>query len=331
MYDHPEVVDKIAFLAKVLKDLPPLLKFQFQYLYLRFITTIYMSQNIPVKKRTHYLYAVISVALVLFLFGMFGLSLLLGKNFIISLKEQVNILVELQPEATPDDVLALRQWLEGQDYVKPGSIHHTTKEAAADLLRQDFGDDFMKMDFQNPLYDVVSFNTPAQYMTSEFLSQIRHDLRSRAQVSDVFYQESLITSIATNLSKLGWITLAIGLIFLLVAITLIHNTIKLALYANRLIIKNMQLVGATWGFISRPYLLKSIRNGLFSGLIAIGILSLGLYLLQQYLPQAADWQRDEEIFLLFLTLLLLGILISFLSTYVVVRKYLQMRTNELIA
>lgn len=289
-----------------------------------------MTAIFPVKKRTHYLYTIVSVALVLFLFGLFGTTLLLGNSFITSLKEQVNIIVELHPESTPNEILALQQWLETQDYVKAGSINHTTKDDAAELLREDFGEDFMKLDFQNPLYDIVSFNTPAQYMTSEFLAQIRQDLRSRSQVSDVFYQEGLITSIASNLSKVGWVTFGIALIFLLVAITLIHNTIKLALYANRLLIKNMQLVGATWGFISRPYLVKSIRNGLFSGFIAIGILSLGLYLLYQFVPQLADWQQKEEIYLLFLSLLVAGILISVLSTYYVVRRYLRMRTNELI-
>ena len=123
--------------------------------------------------------------------------------------------------------------------------------------------------------------------------------------------------------------MAISLFFLFVGITLIHNTIRLALYSNRFLIKNMQLVGASWKFISRPYLMRSVLHGLLSGVIAIGGLLILLWFLQNDLPELKSLQDIPSFSVLFLVLVLLGIGINALSTYFVVKRYLRMRVDDL--
>ena len=148
-------------------------------------------------------------------------------------------------------------------------------------------------------------------------------------ISDVFYQEGLIDNIESNIKKIGYISLIIGILFIFVAITLIHNTIKLALHSNRFLIKNMELIGASWGFISRPYLVRSVKNGFWSALIAIGLLIGLLVFIQLDFLNPGDFQYPLELSVLFGGLIVLGILISSLSTFYVVNKYLKMRMDDL--
>ena len=208
------------------------------------------------RTRPNYLYSIISVALVLFLLGFFGLVMISAQNLITTFKEKVNIMVELIESATTEEVQEIQTTIESSNYNKPGSITYTNKEEAARMMREDFGEDFLKLDLPNPLYDVITFNVRANYLEKDSLEAIKVALKAFPAVGDVYYQESIVNQIANNIRRIGWITLGIGLFFILVAITFIHNTIRLALYSNRLLIKNMQLVGASWEFISRPYIKK---------------------------------------------------------------------------
>lgn len=279
--------------------------------------------------KPNYVYSIISVALVLFMIGFFGLVLIQAQGLITIFKERVKVMVEIKPTTDKKDILALKQDLEGSTYTKAGSVEYTSKEAAADLLREDFGEDFLKSGFSNPLYDVLSFNLQADYMEQEKLAEIKSKILLNESVSDVYYQEGLVEDIAQNIQKVGYFALVIGLLFLIVAMTLIHNTIKLALYANRFLIKNMELVGASWGFISRPYFFKSMQNGLLSGMIAVSLLLLLLLLAQRELPELQGLQHAPLFMLLFGGLIVAGVLISGLSTWYIVNKYLRMRVDDL--
>lgn len=281
------------------------------------------------RSRPNYLYAVISLALVLFLLGFFGLLLLHGAELVRTFKERVNILVELTEEPSSEELAQLQGVLDSAVYVKEGSVRYIDREQAAELMRDDFGEDFMKLDLPNPFYDMYSFNVRAAYMQTDSLSDIRTDLRTLPYVSDVFYQESLVDDVARNLRNLGLVALGLGVFFILVAMTLIHNTVRLALYSNRFLIKNMQLVGATWRFISRPYLLRAIMHGFIGSVLAV--LGLGGLLLwsRSLFPELSLLQDGYRFLLLLGGILLLGILIYLLSTWRVVNKYLQMRVDDL--
>jgi cell division transport system permease protein len=202
-------------------------------------------------------------------------------------------------------------------------------DRAAELMEDDFGEDFMKLGLPNPFYDMFSFNVDAAQMQADSLAQVREALRALPYVSDVFYQESLIDEVAGNLETLGWLALGIGLFFVIVAVTLIHNTVRLALYSNRFLIKNMQLVGASWGFISRPYLWRALGHGFIGSVLAI--LGLGglLIWLRSLIPELGLLQGGVTFLYLFGALMVLGMLIYLLSTYWVVNKYLRMRVDDL--
>lgn len=281
------------------------------------------------RSRPNYIYAIISLALVLFLLGFFGLLLLHGTQLIRTFKERVNILVELTENSGVEEATRLRNRLDSAAYVKEGSVRYIDRERAAQLMREDFGEDFLKLDLPNPFYDMFSFNVPANYMQADSLADIRETLRSAPYVSDVFYQESLVDDVARNLRTLGVIALGLGLFFILVATTLIHNTVRLALYSNRFLIKNMQLVGASWGFISRPYLLRAVGHGFIGSVVAVVGLGLLLLWTRSLVPELGLVQDGALFAALFGGLLVLGVVIYLLSTWRVVNKYLKMRVDDL--
>lgn len=281
------------------------------------------------RRNVSFFYSIIGVALVLFLLGIFGLVIIQGQKIVTQFKEKVNLMVEFKPDTKKTQIdLAIKQ-LESRQFIKEGSITFTSKDQAAELLREDFGEDFIKLGFNNPLYDVVTFNTKSEYMFSDSLAKIRGDLMNIPIVNDVFYQEGLVDNIETNIKKIGYISLIIGILFIFVAVTLIYNTIKLALYSNRFLIKNMELIGASWGFISKPYLIRSIKNGFWSALIAIFLLIGLLVFIQLDISAFDDSQASFEFSALFIGLIILGMLISGLSTFYVVNKYLKMRVDDL--
>jgi cell division transport system permease protein len=287
------------------------------------------DKRIISQRTAGFFYSIIGVALVLFLLGLFGLMMIQGQKIVEQLKERVNLIVEFKPETKPAQIDLVMKKLQSGDFVKPGSITFTSKEQAAELLREDFGDDFIKLGLNNPLYDVLTFNTKSEFMHSDSLEKIRTGLMNVPVVSDVFYQEGLVDNIESNIKKIGYLSLAIGVLFIIVAITLIHNTIRLALYSNRFLIKNMELIGASWGFISRPYLVRSVKNGFWSAMISIILLIAVLALVQIDQAILSEFEYTLELTLLFGGLILLGILISGLSTFYVVNKYLKMRLDDL--
>ncbi|MGH1436456.1 MAG: cell division protein FtsX [Lewinella sp.] len=286
-------------------------------------------QQQPPQHRPNYLYTIISVAAVLFLLGFFGLLLLQSQRLTKVLKEQVDIIVELTNTPADSARLALENKLSKSSFVIPQSVEFTSREEALELMSDDLGEDLLSLDLPNPLYDVYTFNVGALYLTPDSLQRIREVLIKDPIINDVYYQESLIDQLTRNIKRISWILLGIAALFVLLALTVIHNTIRLALYANRFLIKTQELVGARWEFISRPYLRKSLWHGLLSALLAIGLLLLLQFWFQQQIPEIRALQHPLAFASLFAGLIILGMVINWLSTYVVVRKYLRMREDEL--
>lgn len=287
------------------------------------------KQKAPLQNRPNHFYSIASVAIVLFLLGFFGIVLIQANQLVRVFKEKVNVLVEIKNESTKDQILVLNDQLESSVYVKDKSIKFTSKAEAADILREDFGEDFMKMDFENPLFDVISFNLNSEYMQADSLAWIKSELKNEGIVKDVYYQEAIVDQIGRNLETVGYIAFIIGIFFLIIAIALIHNTIKLALHADRFKIKNMELVGASWQFISKPYMWKSLQNGFWSAILAIIVLLAIILLAQNDLPDLLQLQEPVRFIVLFVLLFVLGIIITAGSTYYVVNKYLRMRVDDM--
>lgn len=280
--------------------------------------------------KPNFLYSVISVALVLFLLGIFGLVVLHTSGLIHYLKENIGVIVELKDETSDSTITVFSTSLQDMDFVKPNSVSFTDKEQAALLMKEEFGDNFMDYDLENPLLDVVEFKVTADNATPTKLDSIRHDLlQDHEFIEEVTYEKILVENMTANIRKLGFLTFIICIVFIAIAIALINNTVKLSIYSNRFLIKNMQLVGATTQFISRPYIFKSIRNGILSGGVAIVLLISLILLIQQRMPELSTFRSDTSLIILMVGVLFSGILISSLSTYISVQRYLRMRMDDL--
>ena len=276
-----------------------------------------------------YIYAIISIALVLLIIGFYGILLLFGRQAIDTIKENLEVIVELTPNTTKDTHQSLITFLENQDYTKSNSVQFISKEEGLKDLENAFGEELIDFDFENPLYDEITFHVKTEFAQSESLKNIKLELLENTTVQDVHYQDIIIENLETNSKQFGWLILLIGGLFLVTAVALINNTVRLALNDNRFIIKNMQYVGATEGFIIRPYLQKSFMNGLVSGILAIaGIWSILAFLNQQIVGLFTNI-FSPEVLLLCGTLILVGILISMFSTFVAVRRFLRKRTVDL--
>lgn len=281
------------------------------------------------QRQPQYLYTIISVAAVLFLLGFFGLLLLQTQQLSKSIKEQVDIIVELVPENNKDERDYFIRQLNNSPFGLAGTVKYTPKEDALLLMSEDLGEDLLNLDLPNPLYDIFTFNVKAIYLVQDSLDAIRTVLTRSSIVSDVYYQENLIEQLGRNIKKISWVLLGISILFVLLALTVIHNTIRLALYSKRFLIKTQELVGATWEFISKPFLRKAIWHGFLSALLAIGFLVVIQFWIQEQLPEIKKLQQPFAFISLFIGLIILGILINWVSTFFAVRKYLKLREDEL--
>lgn len=281
------------------------------------------------RTRPNYLSAIASVALVLYVLGFFALMALHGQKLVTLFKEKVDLWLELKPGLAEEDIARMVAEVRQQPFVKKESVTFITREQAAATMREDLGDDSMLEDMPDLMRDVVRFNVKAEYLDDQRLADWREVLRQDSLVSDLYFEAANTNNVGDNIRSMGVITLALGVFLIFAAIALIHNTIRLALYSNRFIIKNQELVGASWEFISRPYIRRGIINGLWSACIALVALSLTLWWLRKVMPDLEQLQDMNAVVLVFSGIALVGVLISGISTWWVVNKFLRMRLDDL--
>ncbi len=281
------------------------------------------------RTKPTYLYAIISVALVLFILGFFAQTAIHGRKLVQLFKEKVDIWLELKSDAGPADVERIVATVRQQPFVKSETITFITREQAAASMKEDLGDASLLQDLPELMRDVVRFNVQADYLNNDSMFNWREQLRADTMVADLYYEAATTGNVGPNLEKLGWITLALGFLLIFAAVTLIHNTIRLALYSNRFLIKNQELVGASWEFISRPYIRRGILNGLLSAALAIAALITASTIMARQMPELRDLQDLNSTLAVYVGLIVLGILISGLSTWFVVNKFLRMRVDDL--
>jgi cell division transport system permease protein len=264
------------------------------------------------------------------LLGLVGWWMLQANDLTQRLQEDLDIIVELEAERGDTALDQLMLHLRAAPYLRPDTPPEFIKkeESLADMgasLEQDLE----ALGLNNPLLDVVTFNVPLGYLHTDSLRQIAAEVGELPGVGGVYYQENFVERIAGNARKLGYLLLGLTALFTLVAGLLIHNTVRLSLYANRFQIKTQELVGASWGFISRPFLWRAVGQGIISG----GLAAAGLYGLQRWIAEVLPELNlvDEPLLLgsLFGGVVLLGILINFISHYIVVRRYLRLRVDDL--
>jgi cell division transport system permease protein len=281
------------------------------------------------RTRPNYIASILSVALVLLLLGFFALTALYGDRFIALFKEKIDIWIELKPDTPQSEAQRVMQQVSQQPFVKEGSVRFITREEIAATMREDLGDDRMIADLPALMRDVVRCNVRADFLTPDSLGTWRTQMQQDSAVAELVYEAVNIGQAGRNLERIGYFALGLALLLILAAMTLIHNTIRLALYANRFVIKNQELVGASWEFITRPYLWRAFRNGLLSALLAVGALMGIVYLLLRLLPELNEIHDTLGVLMVCVGLMILGILISVVSTWWVVKKFLRMRLEDL--
>jgi cell division transport system permease protein len=286
------------------------------------------QEKVTTKRgKPSYFMSILGVTLVLFLLGIIGWLIIstrtLGQHF----KENVEVNVYLREPLKPADSAALVQYIASKPYVKEYTF--VTKEMAKKKYMADGNEDWGDVLTENPLPNSIDFKLKPDYVLADTLSAIKADLQNQTYVTEVQYQQELVKKLNTNLNKVSWILLGVAILLGLIVIVLIDNTIRLAMFSNRFTIKTMQMVGATRWFIAKPMDIRAIINGAISGAIAIaGVYSVILFS-KQVLPELQAIQNNTLLVLLFLSMLLLGILITLISTHSSVLKYLKKKLDDL--
>lgn len=270
---------------------------------------------------------VVSLSLVLFMLGLLGIIILNTNKLSDNLKENIGIQIILNETAKEADIQHLTKTLDISDYVK--STEFITKEDAAKRLQEDLGEDFIDFLGYNPLLPSINVHVKAAYANTDSLAMIEKELIGSKLVKEVVYQKSLVTMINENVKKISLVILIFSGLLMVIALALINNTIRLSIYSKRFIIKTMQLVGATQSFVRRPFVLKGIKHGIYGATIAILMLIGVLYFAQKQLPELAELQDEKMLLTLFGLVILLGIIISWISTSLAVRKYLRLKADDL--
>ena len=283
-----------------------------------------------IRRRTNYFYSIIGVALVLFLLGLCGVILLFTHRQLQNERDNLSLMVELKDEADSASLQKIKLVLENGDFTQHSTMHFVSKEDAFRKMSKQFPDETALLkDGPLPFFNSYVLNIAPEYLVSDKIDTIQNKIRNFPAVNDVYIDKSMLSELAQNIYKLSLFGLLLALAFIIVAVTLIHNTIRLHLYSDRFIIRNMELVGATWGFISKPYIRRGILNGFFSAVLAIVLLAVIWFFVQKSLPNLNDLLILPLFYFGNLVLILLGVFISYISTLYVVNKYLKMRLDKL--
>jgi cell division transport system permease protein len=279
------------------------------------------------RSQPSYFMAILGVSLVLFILGILGWIVINANKLGDYFKENVEVRVYLRENISPKDSATLVEYISAKPYVK--EYTYVTKDLAKQKFLADGNEDWKNVLDANPLQASIDFKLKNQYVNGDTLATIKTDLEQNIAVSDVQYPKSLVDNLNRNVRKVSLILLGIAIVLCLVVIVLIDNTIRLAMFSNRFIIKTMQMVGATRWFIAKPMDIRAIANGAFSGIIALaGILTL-VFFAESQLPELRAMRDTRWLTLLGLGIIILGIVISLLSTHRSVIKYLKMKLDDL--
>jgi cell division transport system permease protein len=280
------------------------------------------------RSKPNYIYSIIGVAIVLFIMGIMGWLFLnlrtIGDNF----KEDIRISVYLK-STDKNTIGKLQAFIAGQAYAK--NVEYVDKEKAKAIWNAENSEDWAKILDVNPLPESVDFFAKADYVNPDSLSKITTVISAqfKNEIADIQYPKSLVSSLNERAAKLGIIFLVMSIILCIIVIVSIDNTIRLAMFSNRFLIKTMQMVGATRSFISKPLVIRALINGLISAGIALIVLFGLIQWTASQFPQIQTLQGIGNNLILFFGLIIVGVGISVLSTYRSVVKYLKMKLDEL--
>ena len=280
-----------------------------------------------------YFSVVFSITLALFVIGLFALLILHSKKLTSIIRSNVEIQIYLDKQISDSKITRLRNILTNSDYIlksnESADLSFISSEEAAERFIADTGEDFTKFLGDNPLRDAFTIKIKPEFQEKDELEKIKSAIERLEGVFEVIYMESLVESINQNTAKISLLLIGVATIMILIVVILINNTIKLALFSQRFLIRSMQLVGAKASFIQWPFLQRSLLHGLLSGLLASAILYALMLYANDKIEGFRELQNIYEILILFILITVSGAVIGFFSTYKSIKKYLKMSLDEL--
>lgn len=287
--------------------------------------------DVSVKRsfRTSSVTIVVSIALVLIMLGLLSVLVLKARDVSNYVKENIRITAFLNDDVKDVDVIALQKSIDAEPWRL--STEYVTKDEAARRMKEDLGEDFIKTLGSNPLPSSIEIRVKAEFADSATISDIVRQLNDDSRVDDVYYQKDMVSAVNDRMGSISLVILIFSAALLFVAVGLIFNTIRLAIYSQRFLIRTMDLVGATQRFIRRPFVTKGIINGLIGAVIAmvvttVIVISIDKNFRELDLIKLADL---KTLAILCVLQVALGIIITWISTALAVRKFLRQGTDAL--
>lgn len=274
-----------------------------------------------------YFSVVFSMFLVLFLLGILGFFVINSKRLSDDFKEEIVMTVFFKAEATDSVTTAFAQELKAARFVK--SSEFVTKEQAAKQHTDVIGEDFMTFLGANPLLNSFDIHLKAAYIDTENIRKIESQFRTNEMVADVVYDKQLVSLVNDNINKISMWMLIVSGILALIAMLLINSSMRLSIYSHRFIIKTMQMVGATKSFIRKPFIWQSVKLGFIAAVLAVLALIGTLFYVDSNFPGLRIMEDQLLIGAVLLAVLVLGILLSWISTFFATQRFLNLRTDDL--
>ena len=276
---------------------------------------------------TSYFSVTLSISIVLFLIGAFLLIAFNARKITNDFKEKIPITIYLKKEAKKIEIEQLIKKLNIKDYT--GSVNYISKEKGAEILIDEIGEDFVEFYGSNPLLNSIDVFLKSEYVTTLVFDEVSNELGKTDFIDEIIYDAPLISLINENINKIKYWVLGIAVFFLIISILVINSSIRLSIYSNRINIKTMQLVGATRGFIRKPFILTHVKLGLFGAFLAIVMLSGALYYIQNFFDYV-NFESDIQIIMaMFGAISIFSMLITYLCTFFATQKFLKSKIDQL--
>lgn len=269
----------------------------------------------------------ISTTLVLLLLGLVVFFVLAANNLSVYVRENINFSVLISDDMKETDILKLQKRLNNEPFVK--ETEYISKKQALKEQTEAMGTDPQEFLGYNPFTASIEIKLYSDYANSDSIAKIEKLIKRNTNIQDVLYQKDLIDAVNENIRNISLVLLALAVMLTFISFALINNTIRLAIYSKRFLIHTMKLVGASWGFIRRPFLKRNIWSGVLAAFIADTILMGAAYWLVSYEPELIRVITPEVMLLVSGAVLVFGVVITFLCAYLSINKYLRMKASTL--
>ena len=269
----------------------------------------------------------ISTTLVLLLLGLVVFFVLAANNLSVYVRENINFSVLISDDMKETDILKLQKRLNNEPFVK--ETEYISKKQALKEQTEAMGTDPQEFLGYNPFTASIEIKLHSDYANSDSIAKIEKLIKRNTNIQDVLYQKDLIDAVNENIRNISLVLLALAVMLTFISFALINNTIRLAIYSKRFLIHTMKLVGASWGFIRRPFLKRNIWSGVLAAFIADTILRGAAYWLVSYEPELIRVITPEVMLLVSGAVLVFGVVITFLCAYLSINKYLRMKASTL--